>query len=254
MTSGKSPIFKLAQVGLYRDNCLAVIEGSARIVEKRSENCSRRKSSAKITDFLDVELNLNTGKFKPFGKPNDHPIYINSKSNHPKIIIKQLPKMVAHCISTLSSDKETFDNEIGLYEKALKNSGHNCKLNYVPPEPTKKRVRTRKILYFNPPFSKSVKTKVGALFLKLIDHPFPNHHIFHKIFNRSKVKISYCSPTSKIILQRIMPRLKIIRYCSWAQMASEAVASFPPTFGPFDDFLSNWRARIWGKKKIVIVR
>jgi len=37
-------------------------------------------------------------------------------------------------------------------------------------------------------------------------------------------------------------------------MASEAVASFPPTFGPFDDFLSNWRARIWGKKKIVIVR
>ena len=101
--------------------------------------------------------------------------------------------MIAHRISTLSSDKETFDNEIGLYEKALKNSGHNCKLNYVSPEPTKKRVRTRKILYFNPPFSKSVKTKVGALFLKLIDHPFPNHHIFHKIFNRSKVKISYCT-------------------------------------------------------------
>ena len=64
---------------------------------------------------------------------------------------------------------------------------------YVTPEPTKKRVRTRKILYFNPPFSKSVKTKFGALFLKLIDHPFPNHHIFHKIFNRSKVKISYCT-------------------------------------------------------------
>ena len=116
---------------------------------KRSENCSRRKSSAKISDFLDVELNLNTGKFKPIRKLNDHPIYINPKSNHPKIIIKQLPKMITHRISTLSSDKKTFDNEIGLYEKALKNSGHNCKLNYVPPEPTKKRVRTRKILYFN---------------------------------------------------------------------------------------------------------
>ena len=165
MTSGKSPIFKLAQVGLYRDNCLAVIEGSARIVEKKIRELFKKENlgiivapAAKITDFLDVELNLNTGKFKPFRKPNDHPIYINSKSNHPKIIIKQLPKMIAHRISTLSSDKETFDNEIGLYEKALKNSGHNCKLNYVPPEPTKKRVRTRKILYFNPPFSKSVKT------------------------------------------------------------------------------------------------
>ena len=140
-----------------------------------------------------MNLNLNTGKFKPFRKPNDHPIYINFKSNHPKIIIKQLPKMIAHRISTLSSDKETFENEIGPYEKALKNSGYDCKLNYMPPEPNKKRVRTRKILYFNPPFSKSVKTKVGALFLKLIDDHFPEHNIFHEIFNRSKIKISYCT-------------------------------------------------------------
>ena len=40
--------------------------------------------------------------------------------------------MIAHRISTLSSDKETFENEIGPYEKALKNSGYDCKLNYVP--------------------------------------------------------------------------------------------------------------------------
>ena len=47
--------------------------------------------SALTTDFLDVELNLSTREYKPYRKPNDNPIYINSKSNHPNMIIKQLP-------------------------------------------------------------------------------------------------------------------------------------------------------------------
>ena len=57
----------------YRDDCLAVIEGSARIVEKKIRELFKKENlgivvapAAKITDFLDVELNLNTGKFKPF--------------------------------------------------------------------------------------------------------------------------------------------------------------------------------------------
>ena len=44
MTSGKSPIFKLAQVGLYRDDCLAVIEGSARIVEKKIRELFKKEN------------------------------------------------------------------------------------------------------------------------------------------------------------------------------------------------------------------
>ena len=47
--------------------------------------------STLTTDFLDVELNLSTREYKPYRKPNDNPIYINSKSNHPNMIIKQLP-------------------------------------------------------------------------------------------------------------------------------------------------------------------
>ena len=47
--------------------------------------------STLTTDFLDIELNLSTREYKPYRKPNDNPIYINSKSNHPNMIIKQLP-------------------------------------------------------------------------------------------------------------------------------------------------------------------
>ena len=48
-------------------------------------------------------------------------------------------------------------------------------------------------MYFNPPFSKSVKTKIGALFLKLVDDHFPQNHVLHQQFNRSTIKISYCT-------------------------------------------------------------
>ena len=46
------------------------------------------------TDFLDVTFNLLTGKYFPFKKINNKPLYINAKSNHPHTIIKELPKMI----------------------------------------------------------------------------------------------------------------------------------------------------------------
>ena len=100
--------------------------------------------------------------------------------------------MIEHRISSLSSSQKIFESEIGTYEKALKNSGYDCKLEYKPITAKKKRIRTKrdKIMYFNPPFSKTIKTKVGKLFLKLIDDFFGNT-IFKKYFNRSTIKISY---------------------------------------------------------------
>jgi hypothetical protein len=54
-----------------------------------------------------------------------------------------------------------------------------------------RRNRQRKIIWFNPPFSKSVNTNIGWEFLSLIDKHFPLQHKLHKIFNRNTVKISY---------------------------------------------------------------
>ena len=54
-----------------------------------------------------------------------------------------------------------------------------------------KKVRQRKIIWFNPPYSVNVETNIGKTFLKLIDKHFPKTNKFHKIFNRNNVKVSY---------------------------------------------------------------
>ena len=51
-------------------------------------------SNYKIVNFLDVTLDLSNNSYKPFIKTNQHPSYININSNHPKNIIKQVPKAV----------------------------------------------------------------------------------------------------------------------------------------------------------------
>ena len=36
----------------------------------------------KIANFLDVEMNLDTGTYRPYGKPDNMFVYINRNSNH----------------------------------------------------------------------------------------------------------------------------------------------------------------------------
>ena len=56
---------------------------------------------------------------------------------------------------------------------------------------TKEGSTKEKIIWFNPHYSKNVKTNVGKVFLKLLKKHFPGSHILHKIFSKSTVKISY---------------------------------------------------------------
>ena len=58
-------------------------------------------------------------------------------------------------------------------------------------EENQKRKRKRNIIWFNPPYSKNVKTNIGKTFLQLLSKHFPKDHHMHKIFNRNTVKISY---------------------------------------------------------------
>jgi hypothetical protein len=53
------------------------------------------EANLKCTDFLDVTFDLTTGKYYPFRKPNDTPLYIHAESNHPPNIVKQLPLMIS---------------------------------------------------------------------------------------------------------------------------------------------------------------
>ena len=62
-----------------------------------------------------------------------------------------------------------------MYQEALKKSGYNHQLTYQKSINNKNKDtnrRKRKIIWFNPPRSKNVSTKVGNQFLKLINEHF----------------------------------------------------------------------------------
>ena len=189
-------------VGLYRDDGLAAVKStSGPVLDKMRKNIITlfKNDSLGITidtnlietDFLDVTFNLTTGKFFPNRKPNNIPLYINVKSNHPPSIIKDLPKMINKGLSDLSCNKEEFDKAKPLYEKSLHESGYKTSMSYAQTEVKNSRNRSRNIIWFNPPFSQNVKTNIGKLFLKLVKKRFPKHHRLHKIFNPNTVKLSY---------------------------------------------------------------
>ena len=151
------------------------------------------ESNMKIVNFLDVTLNFSDGSFSPYRKPNDDSFYINSMSNHPPNIIKHLPKSINRRISSLSRNEEHFNNVKHYYEDQLKSCGYNepfCFMNETPAN-NRNKTRKRNIIWFNPPYSQSVKSNVGKIFLKLVRSHFPKTHRFHKIFNKNNVKVSY---------------------------------------------------------------
>ena len=188
--------------GLYRDDGLMALENlsgpAADRMRKEMIQLFKNhglsitvETNLHLTDFLDVTFDLKNDKFYPYRKPNDTPLYINAKSNHPELLIKQLPMMINRRVSSISCNEEEFDKAKPMYSEALAKDGHMSDMKYQPPV---KRTRTRKrnIIWFNPPFSQHVKTNIGKEFLKILDKNFPKQHKFHKLFNRNTVKISYC--------------------------------------------------------------
>ena len=92
-----------------------------------------------------------------------------------------------------------FQSVAHIYQDSLKKSEYTHKLKYDPDVvmcTEKKRSRRKNPLYFNPPFSVSVKTNVGAKFLKLIDKHFPKSNPLSKIVNRKIIKMSYRTTTN----------------------------------------------------------
>ena len=195
---------------LYRDDLLAVVNKSARLVDRLRKDVVKLFQSLGLkvtteinirsTDFLDVTLNLEDGSHRPFRKDNRIPVYIDSRSNHPPVVKKNLPKMIGKRISDLSSNAEIFEKEKPIYQEALKNAGFKEELKYEKTQKTRRR-RRRSILWFNPPWSDTVKTNIGSQFLKLVDKHFKDDDFLGYHFNRQKIKISYSTmPNIKRII------------------------------------------------------
>ena len=105
------------------------------------------ETNLKIVNFLDVMLDLTTGKYQSYNKPGNIPLYTNVKSNHPPNIIKTLSESISRRINKLSSDEFLFDNSKDLYNNTLSSSGFKDKIK------------------FNPDFNKniSIKSLIGTI-------------------------------------------------------------------------------------------
>ena len=128
--------------GLYRDDGLGIIKVTPREVEniKKSLCSIFQKYSLKITieankklvNFLDVTLNLNTGKFHPYSKPNNTPLYVHNKSNHPTML-RNIPLAINKRLTEISSDEESFRLASQTYQTALDKSGYKHQLKFKHP-------------------------------------------------------------------------------------------------------------------------
>ena len=80
------------QVGLYRDDSLAVCKAIPREIEKLKQQVTNVfksnglkimiEANKKAVHFVDVTIDLRNGTYKPFTKPNNKLLYLHRQSNH----------------------------------------------------------------------------------------------------------------------------------------------------------------------------
>ena len=208
-------------IGLYRDDGLAVSNTSPRDTENIKKNICRIfhlnglritiEANKQIINFLDVTLNLSNDTYRPYTKPDTILQYVHRDSNHPQTTTKSIPTGINKRLSLHSSNKASFDQAAPPYQKALNESGYKYTLHYEPTTTSRRRNRQRKdILWYNPPFSKNVSTNIGHRFLSLVDKHFHKDHKLRKIFNRNTVKISYsCMNNIKHVINNHNKRILI---------------------------------------------
>ena len=125
-------------VGLYRDDGLAVSGASRRQNENMSKEIAKifEKFNLKITsevnhkrvDFLDVIFDLDDESYEPYNKPGNIPQYVHRLSNHPPAIIKNIPTNVNKRLSNISSSEKLFKKAVPLFQEAIDKSGYDFEL------------------------------------------------------------------------------------------------------------------------------
>ena len=77
------------------------------------------QANKKKVQFLDVYLDLGTGEYGPYLKPNDTPIYVHAGSNHPPLVLQNIPKGIKRRLSRISATKQIFKRAAPVYQSAL---------------------------------------------------------------------------------------------------------------------------------------
>ena len=214
-----SRAFDPTYIGLYRDDGLMVIPESNgpktnRIHKKLIQVFKYLgfkvdvTSNIKIVNYLDATFNLSDGSYRPYSKDSGDPTYINTKSNHPGSIIRQIPNSVNTRINLISSSRRIFNNSKAPYNRALLKSGFpaNQLLSFQNKTVTTgnkphRRNRPRKVVWFNPPYCELSNINIAKQFFWLVDTCFSHQNPLRKICNRMNLKISYscCKNIGSII-------------------------------------------------------
>lgn len=195
----------IRDIGLYRDDGLLVLKNcNGHKVDSIKKEITKKfrqmgfkidiKANVKIVNFLDVTLNLNEKTYENYSKPNNTPLYVNTLSNHPLSVLKQIPRSINFRLRQNSSNRKVFQKHTPEYDKALKRSGYKgYELKYEQEQVTNnnRKNRPRNVIWFTPPFNKKVKTNVGKLFISIIKKHFPRNSKLHKILNNNNIKLGY---------------------------------------------------------------
>ena len=123
-----APKFK-GQVGLYSDDGFAVCKATLKQIEKTKQEITQifKTNGLKITieankktiNFLDVTLDLKSGSYKPFMKPNNKILYVHRQSDHPQALLKNILQNINKRLTSISSSQKVFDDAIPPYQKEL---------------------------------------------------------------------------------------------------------------------------------------
>ena len=127
--------------GLYRDDGLVVLRNmNARGIDKIRKIIIKLfkdvgfqleiKTNPKQVAFLDVTFNLITGLYTPYKKPNDNLLYINTSSDHPPQVIKQLTNSINERLCENSANEQVFNTVKPVYENSSRKSGYKRSLKY----------------------------------------------------------------------------------------------------------------------------
>ena len=125
-----SQLVDVKNIGLYRDDGLAILKNTLgptlehvkkKIIKLLHQHSLKITTKTNLiqTNFLDVTFNLKSGKYWPYHKPNNQPLYVHHHSNHPPTMKKQLPPMLIDFLLFLLQNRKAFTRAILKYEEAM---------------------------------------------------------------------------------------------------------------------------------------
>ena len=207
-------IFDKDDMSGYRDDFLIVTGTNRSEVERKKKQVTKlfKEWGFDITIeafleevcYLDVKLNIVTGDYAPYLKPLAKIQYVNTRSDHPRSVIKAIPENINLRLNKLSRTKEIFETNISPYQNALTKSGYTYNLKWIENRNLvnkNKKKNKKDILYFNPPWSNIISTPIGRNFIALIRKWFESNPLLKDKFNTKKLKMSYCTMENVIAMQ-----------------------------------------------------